>query len=186
MVCKSRSGSRQRPRGGNPNSENALCGAIGRRLLQLSPEGAHRLINSITRTACGDLENLAIRVGEIDAAEVATIEWAANADPAIDQPPFPPELCLFVLRTEGEMVNDANAPPISSPPSPFLGKSSGTAAYADFADSNCKPSRTKSSLFSMGEFRKLERIRHPFGKPTLLVGTHPCDEFLCAPLRPLR
>ncbi len=77
--------------------------------LDLGTQGIRSLVDRPAGPPGRDLENQAIRIGEVDAFEVDPVVGTGDRDPAVDKPAFPLQQRVAVPRLEGEVMRTTNS-----------------------------------------------------------------------------
>src|SRR5688572_14614960 len=83
---------------------------LNRRYPDLGAPGLKRLVKAPTRTARGQLDNDAVRIGKVDRLEVDAVIWSIHRNSLVCKPALPLEQYSTVLDDQRKVVGRADAP----------------------------------------------------------------------------
>ncbi len=81
-----------------------------RRNLQHPPQLLRGLVDQVARTGRRDLQHLAVRIGEVDAREVAPVVRTRHRHTRVRQAPLPLQLRVLRLHTERHVMHTPDTP----------------------------------------------------------------------------
>src|SRR5690606_29181587 len=86
---------------------------------QLLPQRIRRFIEVVAGAGRGDLQDLAVRIREVDAPEPAPVVGTGDGYAAVGEPALPLEQTLLGRDAEGQVMDPADAPTAPHGPRPL-------------------------------------------------------------------